>query len=125
MENFFVDDTFYDDIGSLMEDLDLFEEQDVENLDGATFSVDCVESTFEPLVTLSYDWIVDRVNEERFPEESDRIDEQFNKAINAIDFDKVNSMMPKLYYPTRKKFTLTKEDFLNYIKEPDDDKTNS
>lgn len=116
MENFFVDDKFYSDMDSLMNDLDLFEEQDVEDLDGTVFTVECFQSSLEPLVTLSYDWILDRVNEERFPEDNDRINNEFTKAIEAIDFDKVNSLMPKLYYPTRKKFTLTKEDFLEYIR---------
>ena len=44
------------------------------------YSIECFESSLEPLVTLSYDWIVDRVNEERFPEDNDRIDNEFTKA---------------------------------------------
>lgn len=114
MENFFYDDEFYSEICDLLEAMDIEDGKENEQIED-DWSIECFESVLEPLVTLNYDWIVDRVNEERFPEDNDRVSQQFSKAIESIDFTKANELMPKMYYQTRKKFTITKADILEYI----------
>lgn len=113
MENFFYSDKFYSDICELLEDLEISDE-DVKDLPD-DYILACKESILEPMVTLSTDWIMDRINEERFPEDNDRIMDDLCKAINSIDYEKVNVLIPKLYYESRVKFNLTKKDLLDYI----------
>jgi hypothetical protein len=51
--------------------------------------------------------------EQRFPEDSDTIFKDIEKAINdAIDIDKLNAGLPELYYPTGKMFKITKHDLI-------------
>ena len=115
MENFFYSDKFYSDLGELMDDLDLYEDEDVSKLPD-DYSLDCKYSELEPIVTLSADWIGERIDEERFTEDGDEI-EKIEKILSAnIDFEKVNSLMPKLYYESIEKFKITKADMVEWIK---------
>jgi len=114
MDNFFYSDDFYSDLGELMDALDL-EEEDIPLLPD-DYSLDCQESKKEKLVTLSNSWISERIDEERFPEDGDWVFDKVDKALSQIDYEKVNSMMPELYYESRVKFRITKQDLLNYIK---------
>ena len=115
MENFFYDDKFYSDLGELMDDLDYYEEEDVLKLPD-DYSLDCKESKLEPIVTLSVNWIGERIDEERFTEDADEI-EKIEKVLSAnIDFEKINSLMPKLYYESKEKFKITKADMLEWIR---------
>lgn len=115
MENFFYSDKFYSDLGELMDDLDYYEEEDVLKLPD-DYSLDCNVSRLEPIVTLSGDWIAERVDEERFTEDGDEI-EKISKVLSTnIDFEKVNFLIPKLYYESREKFKITKADMLEWIR---------
>lgn len=119
MENFFYDEYFCSDIGELMVNLHL-EDEDIAELPD-DWSVSCEESKFEKIFALSKQFVTNAVLdstdkwEERFPEDSDSIFKQIEKAINeAIDIDKLNAGLPELYYPIGKKFTVTKADLIEY-----------
>ncbi len=113
MENFFYSDEYYSELGDLMEDLDIDEDNVNELPDD--YALECRGSDLEPIFQLSAEWITERVNEERWPEDMDSICDQAYKAVNDnIDFAKVNSLIPKLYYPSRRKFTITKKDLIEY-----------
>jgi hypothetical protein len=115
MENFFYDNEFYSDLDSLMDDLDLNAEADIYQLPDDWF-ITCFESKREPIFILSVDFITDAINEERFSEEGREFDEINEVLSNNIDYEKINALIPNLYYPTRTKFLITRADLINYIK---------
>jgi chemotaxis methyl-accepting protein methylase len=54
-------------------------------------------------------------NEERYSEDAPQ-DLDVKKALNeCIDFEKLNSMIPKLWYPNGKFQLITKADLLEFI----------
>jgi len=69
----------------------------------------------KPLQVFSPSWIAERINEEKFSEE--RAEYEWDEVIKAleasIDFEKLNSMVPKLNYPTKHQQVLTKQDLLD------------
>ena len=79
------------------------------------WSVKCYETELKPLLTINKDLFYE-IAEDRFPEDNDRIEQQFSKALDLIPFDQVMEAMPKLYYQSRKTFFITKKDILEYIK---------
>ena len=111
-ESFFIDDEFYDDIYHYAESMD----GEIEDLED-DWAIQVTACELQPLVTLTPDWIVERICEERFSE--DNSDQEYEKIIKAlkqcIDFDKLNSLMPKLNYATREKYFITKTDLLEAI----------
>lgn len=124
MENFFIDDRFYYNIEDLIEYLELNEEEELKNLPD-DYEQEAIEGSLEAVFTLTKDWIVDTIIqrtdqfEGRFPDPIDDDDEKtFNAIKNAIkesiDIDKLNSLIPKLWYGNGKKFKITKKDLLAY-----------
>lgn len=114
MDNFFYDDEFYSELGDLLEDLEIGE--DNAPLLPDDYCLNCVASVKEPIFELNADWIGERIDEERFPEESEDISTRIQKVLNAnIDFEKVNAALPKLYYPTKEKFKITKQNIIEYL----------
>lgn len=115
MENFFQNDKFYPDLGDLIIDLEL-EDDEVEKLED-NWELEAWQGYLEPLVVLSPDWIIDRVDEERFSEDGSEPEKMAN-ILDQIDWDKINAQIPKLWYegPKSSKFKITKNDLLNWIK---------
>lgn len=113
MENFFIDENFYSDLSELIEHTS--DEEDLSDIDD-DWSVVCNESKLEKVVTLSTDWIIRYIGEERFEEDGDTHEKVYDLLERRIDYEAINSRMPELYYPTRVKFTITKQDLLDYIK---------
>jgi hypothetical protein len=116
MENFFYNDKFYRDIEELSEDLeDLQEENDIKELP-EDYKIEIYKSSLEQLVYFDIDWFFDSIDEDRYSEQgSDEEANEIQKAlIDSIDFNKLNKQIPKLYYPTREKTFITKEDLLKY-----------
>lgn len=117
MENFFYDDDFHQDLDSLIDKiLDLSEE--VEDLPD-DWEIECIGSNLESIVTLSAGWITERIDEDRFSENN--VDSEVERIENAlfknVNFDLVNSLIPKLYYPNRSnRFKITKKDLLDWVK---------
>lgn len=104
MENFVVVDRFYSEIEDLIEDiLDWEAIDDISELP-EDYELEIWECFPEPIVKLSLSLILDRIDDERFPEDNERIGDQLINAIKSgIDFDKINTQIPVLYYPQRKK----------------------
>jgi hypothetical protein len=112
MENFIYGDGFYHDLGDLMVELEIEDGQVASLADD--WSVTVREAKTEPLLELSVDWIMDRIDAERFSEngnESDKVE----SALKLIDFEAVNKAMPKMWYETVNKFEIKKKDLLDYI----------
>lgn len=111
MENFFIDEEFYSDLGVYIDTLD---DEEFEALED-DWSIVATESSLEPIFQLTADWIIDMVPEERFSEDGDEY-ERVQAALSKIDYAAVNAAIPKMYYGTKKEFTITKADLLEYLK---------
>lgn len=121
MENFFIDENFCSDLDDLIRIYDLEDDNAIPELD-EDWSVEVEESELQKIFTLKKEFVVSAIIEktdtweERFPEDSDRLFEEIKKAIEqSIDIEKMNSLLPELYYPNGKKFKITKKDLLEYI----------
>jgi hypothetical protein len=114
-ETFFVYDKCYYGIREFIED-HLFGDykEDLSDLPD-DWQIECNEAELQPLLNFTKDWIYERINEERYPEDEDATYLKLRKAIDLIPFDKVMEAMPQLWYETENKFVLTKQDLLEYI----------
>jgi len=120
MENFFYNENFCSDIESLMSDLDL-DEDEIQDLED-DWHVTCEETTLEKIFVIKKDFAVNAIMnqtetwEDRFPEECDDLFKRIESAIEqSIDIEKMNNLLPELYYPNGKMFKITKKDLLDYI----------
>lgn len=116
MENFFYNNDFYSDLESFIHEI--FEDEDeIQELEDDKEFL-CKGSTLEPILLLSAEWITNRIDDDRFSENnSDDECEKATKILDAnIDYEKINALMPKLYYENyRDRFTITKQDLLNTL----------
>ena len=119
-ENFFIDDKFYNEIVDYIEDND-YDNEEIEKLTD-DWKVVIRLSNYEPIFQFTMDWLVERIVretdyfEDRFPEDSEVVDTQIENAIRqSVDLDKLNSLLPKLYYPSDKTGVLTKQDLLESL----------
>lgn len=112
MENFFYNDKFYSEIEDLIEDHDWDEDYLNSIPDG--FKIKVIICELKPIIDFSTEWIMNMIDEERFSEDND--DNEYAKIEKVlkdnIDFEKINSLIPKLYYPTKTTYYITKEDLL-------------
>jgi len=114
MENFFYDDKFYGYFEDFIESIE--EENDCEiNELPEDFSVELGESELKPILILSIDDI--NIDSENYSEDNeDWEQENILKVLKEnIDFEKINSLMPKNYHRTKNKQVLTKEMLLSLI----------
>lgn len=95
-----------------MDNLEIEDEQVASLADD--WSVEVREARIEPLLELSVDWIMERIDEERFSEEGNESDKVEN-ALKLINFEAVNKAMPKMWYESVNKFEIKKKDLLDYI----------
>lgn len=81
-------------------------------------SIKIYECNLEPIQVLDAYSIADSIDEDRWDEDKTQLDEVIS-AINAsVDFEKLNSLMPKLWYADSKKaIILTKEEILKTFDE--------
>ena len=121
MQNFFYNGYFISDLEDFLEELGLDEEDIIDLPDD--WVEECQLSTLEKIFVLNEKFILDGIInsldvwEDRFPEESDRTFKEIEKAIlQSIDVEKLNSLLPEIYYPNGKKFKVTKNDLLEFIK---------
>ncbi len=110
-EVFFWNDEFCYDLDKIFEYLEEEYGKDIPD----DWSDTIIEAELQPVFKISIDWIMDRINEERFDEEGKPWDKVVNVLNKYIDFDKINEEMPKLYYQTRKKVVITKQDLIDYV----------
>lgn len=109
------DEVFFSDLGELMDHLDINEE--LEGIDD-DWKIEVQKCQLEPIMELSTDWIMERVDEERYSEEqAENQMRKMEKVLNEnIDYAKINELMPKLWYPIYKKITFTKQDLIDWCK---------
>src|SRR5688572_20563640 len=110
MENFFYNDKFYSDLGALCDDLDLDEKAIAKLPDD--WSIEVTESSLEPIATISARSILQGIDDDRWPEESDSVERKVIRVLETIDFAAINAAMPELYYDTKKHFSIKKSDLL-------------
>lgn len=111
MENFFYEDEFYADLEDLMIAFEF--DEDLANVPD-DWSVTCMYGVLEPVFQLSPEWIVDRVDEERFSEDGDERERLYKVLGDKINYDDINAAIPKLWYPKGDKFTITKKDLQDW-----------
>ncbi len=114
-ECFFVDESFYTDMEDMIDDVLSDYDYDFTDLQD-DWEITCTEAVLEPVATITKDWLYNKIGDERFPEDCESTTSQLEKALALIPYDKVMEAMPKLYYPSRKKFTITKQDVIDYCK---------
>lgn len=117
---FFIEDNFF----SEMEDYTSYAEIDEENVNELPddYSVD-VGLSIEEKVFISDDGLIDDLMErlfdrfeDRIPPEDERIHKQITDAFKqSIDFDKLQSLLPSLWYPNGKIAKITKQDLINAV----------
>lgn len=125
MENFFINDNYCNDLEDLIRHLDLEDDGSVEALpEDWQQSVEIAK--LEPIFQIDEKFLVDTITsavdkwEDRFPDpdfDDAWIFREIKKAITqSIDVNKLNSLLPKLYYPSNEFETIYKQDLLEYIK---------
>lgn len=116
MENFFYNNDYYTDLEDFIEKV-FDDEDEIAELDDDKLFL-CKGSKLEPILKLSAEWIAERIDDERFSENNNENEvEKIMKVLSVnIDFDKINALLPELYYENYKdKFTITKQDLLDKI----------
>jgi hypothetical protein len=118
MEPFFIEENFYSKVEDYLIDHEL-EKDDVDKLPD-DWEIKVNDAELQPIFVLKEDWVIDQIVEntdhfeERFPEDSDKIFEDIKKAIKqSLDINKLNELLPKLWYPNGKEVSLTKQDLLD------------
>lgn len=113
MTNFFYNDQFYSDIEEFMIDLEI----DEESIESMPDVYRCKKAQEEPLFVLNADWILERIDEDRFSENNnEREFQKIEEALKLIDFAKVNEKIPKLWYESYEKFEITKADLYEALR---------
>jgi len=115
MENILFNDQFYSDLNDVCE----YNEWDKDKIESFSddFTIEVYECTLEPIEQISSEWIVEKIDEERFSElKCDEEKTAICKILDEhIDFDKINWLIPKLYYPKGKKTIVTKQQLLEWV----------
>lgn len=112
-EAFHIDEDYYCDMDQFV---CTFDEQEIRDLDD-DWAVEAYECESQPIHIFTPESIINTINEERYSESG--AEEEYEKIIKAlkeaVDFEKLNSLVPSLNYGTCKKFLITKHDLLEYI----------
>ena len=111
-EAFFYDGQFYPDVETMLEDLGWSEGH--VNMLPDDYIMEIKEASLEPIVELSVDWILDRIDEERWSEDGDEWN-KVHKILEAIPYATINALIPKMYYESNKNGVLNKEALLHAI----------
>ena len=105
------------DLSGLMDEIEDIT-NDIENLNN-NWSIEIELADLEPCIKIDLKRLFELIyddNEERFGEDFDDSDELKIKNClrESIDFDKLNDLMPKYYYPNGETLTITKQDLIDY-----------
>lgn len=107
------DEYFFEDLYDLLEHLDITKEDVVGKPDDYCLCVNVCK--LEPIFHFDADFIADCIDDERCSEYGDEKHDVAVILAREIDFDKINSLMPKLWYPTSEKAIFSKEEILNTL----------
>lgn len=115
MENFFYNNDFYNELSDLCNYMN-WDEEEINSFED-DFKLEVNQSRLEPMFKIDSEWITERIPEHRFSEQDG--DSEVTKIMkildNNIDFNKINSLIPKAYYSTRIKHYFSKKDLLEAI----------
>lgn len=115
MENFFYEDNFYTELCELCEYQD-WDKEYIQTLP-EDYTIEVMLTDAEPIFKLDAEWITERIDEERFSENN--CDDEYSritKILNEnIDFEKINALIPQLYYGNRAIYHFTKQDLLDAV----------
>lgn len=114
MENFFYDNEYCDSIEDLIYKI-VDDADEIYELDD-DFEIKCYEAKAEKMEEFDEYWILERMEEDRFPEDDRLVDKLLKLFKDNINFDKINEAMPEVWYETGKSFFITKQDLIDYIK---------
>ena len=110
---YYYNETFYNEISEIIEEWD-FEQV------GESFTLKVENCDLEPIITLNAVLIADSLKsdlEERHSENCAEI--EYNRIVAVlkqnIDFDKINSELPKLWYPNNTFETYSKAQLLSFL----------
>lgn len=117
-EKFFYGDKFYSDIESLSKDLFKTKEEIYQLPEN--YEVIVYGTKLEPICQFNPHELVDHYTEDRLCYENPNDDMEYYEILQIltdnIDFTKINSLIPKLYYEDpKKKFVLTKQHFIDTL----------
>lgn len=108
-----IDDRFFDEIQNIAEYLEydfLIEQSD-------DFTVEAYECDLEKIGVLDAYEMTERVfDEDRFSEDENEKDKIYKILNDNIDFDKINALLPELWYPSNRKVILTKAELIAELK---------
>lgn len=102
------EDKYYEDFSDLVEDLD------VESLEEGDI-IECEDCSLELIMQLDADKLLDCTEsywEERTSENGDEYEKILKVFEDNIDFEKLNSLLPKLWYPNGKEIIFTYEQII-------------
>lgn len=115
-ETYYYNDNFYFDFESLSEELFETEEEIRALPDEYELKVNLCE--LKPIIEFTAEKIAEHtVDEERYSEQDgDREAQRIIDALReSVDFVKLNSLIPKLWFPSRRFITFKKQDFINSL----------
>jgi hypothetical protein len=116
MENFFYEDTFCSDLADLAELFDIDEDNVNDLKDDWQQRVELSE--LEPIFKIDADnlcQLLADANEDRLSDEFNEEAKVLKALKESIDFDRLNTLLPKLYYPSNKFEIVTKADFVDFL----------
>ncbi len=107
-----IDDRFFTEIQDIAEHIGY------EELVGQTedFTVEAYECDLQFIAQLDGDCIAESaIDDERLSEDGDEREDIAKILNDNIDFDKINALMPKLWYPSNRKVSFTKAELIAEI----------
>ena len=115
MENFFYNDKMYDGLEELIESLDI-EDYEIEALPD-NWSITCYHMEEQKMFKLSLEEIMDNLDDERFSHDHcyKEWDDIYEIIADNMDIEKINELMPSLWYPLAVSFKIKKSDLAEYI----------
>lgn len=113
-EPFFSNNNYYHSLNDLIDEI-ISDDCDIEDLPD-DYEIQCTKAELLPIIQYKAEYLAEMAEE--FSEEN--CDNEYNKILEAIkeccDFEKLNSMIPKLWYEIpSKKFKITKKDLTDEI----------
>lgn len=108
-----IDDRFFTEVQEIAEHYEydfLIEQPD-------DFTVEAYECDLEYIMQFDGEFISGCIDDERLSEDGDE-KEDVAKILDAnIDFNKINALMPKLWYSSNRKVIFTRDELINKIKQ--------
>lgn len=114
---FFIDDEFYSDIERYIRQTFNDSEDEINALDD-NWVVEAELGELQPMFSLDADSLSEILAsnfEDRTSEDGEEFDDLESVLKECIDFEKLNSKIPKLYYASGKMERLTKQDLLDSL----------